>query len=95
MFDKQEIIPIACDHGGFEMKQYLLTKLSTLGYVLKDMGTHSAESVDYPDLIHPLAKAVNSGNRSFKIMRHGVDKGVKFLIDFLEFSLGLFAFGDV
>ena len=61
MFDKQQILPMSCDHGGFEMKEYLKDKLSRLGYIIEDMGTASSESVDYPDLIHPLAKAVNDG----------------------------------
>ena len=54
----EHIIPIASDHGGFEMKQFLVEKLEKAGYVVKDYGTHSSESVDYPDMIHPLASAI-------------------------------------
>ena len=57
----KRIIPIASDHGGYEMKQYLIEKLQNNGYEVKDFGTHSAESVDYPDMIHPLAKAIQNG----------------------------------
>lgn len=77
MFDKQQIIPIACDHGGYEMKQYLLEKLRTLGYMLEDMGTHSAESVDYPDLIHPLASAINKGEYKLGIILCGSGNGAQ------------------
>ena len=56
-----QIIPIASDHGGFEMKQYIIGKLQESGYEVKDYGTHSAESVDYPDMIHPLATAIEKG----------------------------------
>lgn len=77
MFDKQQIIPIACDHGGYEMKQYLLEKLGTLGYMLEDMGTHSAESVDYPDLIHPLASAINKGEYKLGIILCGSGNGAQ------------------
>ena len=58
VMDKNEIIPIACDHGGFEMKEYLLQALGKEGYQLKDFGTYSTESVDYPDFIHPLAREI-------------------------------------
>lgn len=77
MFDKQQIIPIACDHGGFEMKQYLLKKLGTLGYKLKDMGTHSTESVDYPDFVHPLASAINNGDFKLGIILCGSGNGAQ------------------
>lgn len=59
MFDKSKTIPIACDHGAFEMKEFLVEKLISDGYQVKDMGTYSTDSVDYPDYIHPLAKAIN------------------------------------
>ncbi len=77
MFDKQQIIPIACDHGGFEMKEYLKNKLEKLGYQIKDMGTYSDESVDYPDFIHPLAKGVNDGDYKVGIILCGSGNGAQ------------------
>jgi ribose 5-phosphate isomerase B len=56
----KEIIPIASDHGGFEMKRYIIDHLVSNGYEVKDFGTYSNESVDYPDFIHPLAKEINA-----------------------------------
>ena len=67
MSDKKEIIPIACDHGGFETKEYLVKFLREKGYEMKDLGTFSPDSVDYPDFIHPIAKAVND-----KVYRRGI-----------------------
>ena len=61
MGEKSNIIPIGSDHAGFELKQYLIEKLSESGYRFKDFGTYSTESVDYPDFIHPVAKSVNDG----------------------------------
>src|SRR5512137_440932 len=52
-------IPVGCDHAGYKMKVYLMEKLSAEGYRFHDYGTFSEESVDYPDFIHPVAKAVN------------------------------------
>jgi ribose 5-phosphate isomerase B len=77
MFDKQKILPMACDHGGFEMKEYIKDKLGRLGYIIEDMGTASSESVDYPDLIHPLAKAVNEGKYEMGIILCGSGNGAQ------------------
>ena len=77
MFNKQHKLPIACDHGGFEIKEFLKTKLEKLGYLIKDMGTDSPDSVDYPDLIHPLAKAVNDGEYEMGIILCGSGNGAQ------------------
>lgn len=58
---KNTVIPIASDHGGYEMKSFIMEHLKKSGYEVRDFGTHSGESVDYPDFIHPLAHAVDSG----------------------------------
>lgn len=77
MFDKQQKIPISCDHGGFDMKEFLRIKLEKLGYVINDMGTYSGDSVDYPDFIHPLAKAVNDGEFEKGIILCGSGNGAQ------------------
>lgn len=59
MLDKTQVIPIGSDHGGYELKEFLIGKLTARGYHFKDFGTHSSESVDYPDFIHPVARSVN------------------------------------
>ena len=61
MIKSSTILAMASDHGGFEMKEFLKKKLEDAGYEISDFGTYSEESVDYPDLIHPLAKAINDG----------------------------------
>ena len=77
MFDKQQKIPISCDHGGFDMKEFLRVKLKKLGYIINDMGTYSGDSVDYPDFIHPLAKAVNNGEFNTGIIICGSGNGAQ------------------
>lgn len=59
--ETKKIIPIGSDHAAFEMKEFLKKKLLEAGYEIKDYGAFSTESVDYPDIIHPLAKDVNDG----------------------------------
>ena len=75
MFDKKQEIPIGSDHGGFELKEFVREKLLEEGYNLKDFGTFSEESVDYPDFIHPLAKLVNDGKAKFGIIICGSGQG--------------------
>jgi len=75
MADNEMIVPIACDHGGFELKEYLLKALKKQNFLLKDFGTFSEDSVDYPDFIHPLASAINSGEFSRGIILCGSGQG--------------------
>jgi len=72
-----EIIPIASDQGGFEMKAYLIDDMTAMGYKMLDLGTNTSASVDYPDMIHPLAKAVNDGIYPLGIILCGSGNGAQ------------------
>lgn len=52
---------IGCDHAGVEMKEELISLLKDMGVELTDMGTHTPESVDYPDFGEQVAEAVSKG----------------------------------
>ena len=52
-------IAIACDHAGFEYKE-LIKKYLDGKYEVQDFGTYSADSVDYPDFVHPSATSVEN-----------------------------------
>ena len=54
-------IAVACDHGGLELKKVLLQYLQENGYEVKDFGTYTSVSCDYPDFALPAAEAVASG----------------------------------
>lgn len=73
----KKIIPIAADHGGYELKSFLIEKLIEKGYEVKDFGTYNDGSVDYPDFIHPLASEVNAGNYSRGIIICGSGNGAQ------------------
>lgn len=73
----KQIIPIACDHGGFEMKEYIKNQLMNEGYEVKDFGTYSSQSVDYPDMIHPLAKSIQNGEYPLGIILCGSGNGAQ------------------
>ena len=72
-----QIIPIASDHGGYQMKQFLIEKLQDAGYTVLDFGTHSTDSVDYPDMIHPLAKTIEKGEYPLGIILCGSGNGAQ------------------
>lgn len=69
-------IAIGCDHAGFEYKQALVQYLETAGYQVHDFGTHSADSVDYPDFAHPTAQDVADGHAEGGILICGSGNGV-------------------
>lgn len=73
----KRIIPIASDHGGFEMKQYLIERLKEADFEVKDYGTFSSQSVDYPDMIHPLASAIEKGEYPLGIILCGSGNGAQ------------------
>ena len=69
-------IAIACDHAGFEYKEKLVGYLRSRGNEVKDFGTYSLESMDYPDTVHPLAVAVENGEFEKGIVLCGSGNGV-------------------
>jgi ribose 5-phosphate isomerase B len=54
-------IAIGADHGGYELKEQIAEFLSRQGYAFEDLGTHTLDSVDYPDFAVKVAEAVASG----------------------------------
>lgn len=69
-------IGIASDHAGYEMKEFLVGYLQAKGCEVFDFGTHSPESVDYPDYAHPLAEAVEQGEVDLGIGLCGSGEGM-------------------
>ncbi len=76
MYQNKREIAIGSDHAGFSLKQKLIAYLESKGQNVKDLGTHSEESADYPDYIHPLAMAVELGTFSLGIVICGSGNGV-------------------
>jgi ribose 5-phosphate isomerase B len=56
-----DIVAIAADHGGYELKTALLPELKALGFEVLDLGTNSTDSVDYPNFANAVADAIGSG----------------------------------
>ena len=54
-------IAIACDHGALDLKNVMAAHLEKKGFEVKDFGTYTLDSCDYPDFAAPAAKAVAAG----------------------------------
>ena len=54
-------IAIGCDHGALELKNVMVAHLTKKGYEVKDFGTYTADSCDYPEFAEAAAKAVAAG----------------------------------
>ena len=76
MFDKTKTLALGCDQGGYELKEYLKIKLAESGYSVRDFGSYSADSIDYPDMAHPVASAVNNGLFPMALLICGSGNGV-------------------
>ena len=69
-------IAISCDHAGFDLKERVKQELVSKGIEVKDYGPITADRMDYPDAIHPLAKAINDGEIESGIIICGSGNGV-------------------
>ena len=75
-FDLRKPIAIGSDHAGFDYKEDLISFLEGKGLSYKDFGSHSIDSLYYPDFAHPVAFAVESGEAAFGILLCGSANGV-------------------
>ena len=75
-FDLTKPIAIGCDHAGFEYKEAIKKWLTDKGFSVKDFGTNSSASVDYPDYVHPASLFVESGEAAFGVLLCGSANGV-------------------
>jgi ribose 5-phosphate isomerase B len=69
-------IAIGSDHAGFEYKEVLKAYLAKKGITVKDYGTDSTASADYPDFAHPVANAVEGGEFELGVLVCGSANGV-------------------
>lgn len=69
-------IAIGADHAGFEYKEKLKEVLLQQGHEVKDFGTHSNDSVDYPDFAHPVSGAVEKSEFELGVLVCGSANGV-------------------
>lgn len=76
VFNKSLPVAIGCDHAGYEYKEAIKIYLENAGFTVKDFGTTSPNSVDYPDFAHPTSSFVAEGKAAFGILLCGSANGV-------------------
>jgi ribose 5-phosphate isomerase B len=69
------VVAIGADHGGYPVKEQLKAQLTSLGFKFLDVGTHSTDPVDYPDLALAVARAVRAGDAGMGILVDGAGIG--------------------
>lgn len=77
----KEIIPIACDHAGFELKTKVIEYLTNKGFQVQNFGTDGPESVDYPDFAHHVGQTINNGTYKRGIVICGSGNGVQMTVN--------------
>jgi ribose 5-phosphate isomerase B len=71
-----DTIVIASDHAGVELKSLMSADLASMGFKVKDLGTNSAASVDYPDFGHAVGTAVESKEAKAGVLICGTGIGI-------------------
>mgnify|MGYP001398187947 CR=1 FL=1 len=69
-------VALGSDHAGFPLKESVKEFIKAQGHTIKDYGTYSSASVDYPDFGHLLAKKVKNNNNNFGILVCGSGIGM-------------------
>lgn len=73
---ENNLIPIGCDHAGFELKQTIINHLIKNGYKIYDVGSFSNERVDYPDFAHSVADFIEQKKAQLGILICGTGNGI-------------------
>ncbi len=74
-------LAIGGDHASVELKQAIISKLEAAGHQIKNFGTNSGDSVDYPDFGHPVAKMVVSKEADLGIVICGSGNGINMTVN--------------
>lgn len=72
---------LASDHAGYDMKEFVKQYLTHLGHAVKDYGTHSTESCDYPDFAHALAHGIETGEVERGVAVCGSGEGISMTLN--------------
>ena len=82
--DSKPRMVVGADHAGFRTKETIKTFLQNAGYRVEDVGTHSEESVDYPDFARAVGERVAAGTDLLGILVCGTGIGVSIAANKVE-----------
>jgi ribose 5-phosphate isomerase B len=71
-----QLVALAADHGGYELKEQLKGELQSLNVPILDLGTNSLQSVDYPDYAEAMAAVIRGGVAAFGVLVCGTGIGI-------------------
>lgn len=71
-------VALGADHAGFRLKDTLAAWLIAHGHAVHDLGTNSADSVDYPDYAHAVCAEIISGRATFGVLVCGTGLGMSY-----------------
>lgn len=77
----KKIVPIGCDHAGVELKNAIIQHLTDKGYEMKNVGTDTLDSIDYPDFGHPVAEMVEESTDLLGIVICGSGNGINMTVN--------------
>lgn len=69
-------IAIGSDHAGFQLKAEVINQLIEMGHEVEDFGCFSEESMDYPDVAHPVCNSIESGFNNLGVLICGSGNGI-------------------
>lgn len=76
MVQAPQVVGIASDHGGLNLRRQIATRLSNWGYAVLDLGPATADSCDYPDFATSVVEGVLAGRFSRGILICGTGLGM-------------------
>lgn len=77
----REVVALAADHGGYDLKSLLLPEIAELGCAALDLGVGSRDPVDYPDLAAALAEALGAGRAQRGVLVCGSGIGMSIAVN--------------
>ncbi len=69
-------LAFSSDHAGYQTKIFIINELNKKGYEIKDFGSNSEASCDYPDFAHPMSQVVENGDFNYGISLCGSGNGI-------------------
>lgn len=81
MAGDKRVFAVACDHAGIDLKRVLIAAIEKRGFEVRDLGTHTTDSCDYPDYAHALGSAIERGDVEQGLLVCGTGVGMSIAVN--------------